>query len=495
MIPHWLMCMGLVDFLQGPPKANPCRILNVGNGSALISRPVVITIRKASYSMLKPTNYLDQSYSEATLADHRDFQLLLNKERSVWSRSVRSFLNLECDQIVTHQTDLPVYELPNVHRAIKALLSDWKLIATIGVTSGDYRDLPNPVYQHFTVRPNRRLTFLCQGTQFYQLPDGQRCIVSLDKGGKNELMVSLQLIGPADQHRGLVQIERRLVRWIRQHHYLRRQAIRADGTLLSSSRPITWNDVALPTATKGLLQKNTVDLLKLGHLFRNSRIPQRRGILLYGPPGTGKTLIGKLLASLKLATFIWVTAADVGCDPQGVRRVFRLARKLRPTILFFEDLDFFAADRGRQGRNTVLGELLTQMDGLERSDGLIVVATTNDLEAIEPALKDRPSRFDVVIPIGLPDVAARRQILQQRLSHLNLPSEVVDTAAESTNGLSGAQIQEVAILTAQAAIFRNAVDAEGKACPTAADVNAAVAQFTGKERRKVGFGVSCQATP
>jgi SpoVK/Ycf46/Vps4 family AAA+-type ATPase len=139
--------------------------------------------------------------------------------------------------------------------------------------------------------------------------------------------------------------------------------------------------------------------------------------------------------------------------------------------------------------NTTLGELLAQMDGLESNDGVIVVATTNDLAAIEPALTERPSRFDVVLEIGLPQAAARRAILAQRLARQTPDAATLDLATEETTDLSGAQVREVAFLAIQRAILRDALQG-GLARPDAADIRAAVEHVTGR-RKRAAIGFQC----
>ena len=227
-------------------------------------------------------------------------------------------------------------------------------------------------------------------------------------------------------------------------------------------------------------------MLAQRELFRQNGIPQRRGILLYGPPGTGKTMVGKVLAGLGVASLIWATAADFS-SVEAVRRVFKLARQLKPTILFLEDLDLYAGERA-SGGSVTLGELLSQMDGLEENDGLIVVATTNDLEVIEPAMRDRPSRFDVVLEVGLPEADARRQILTRAFARQKPTSELIERAVVETAGLSGAQLQEVAIVAIQQAIFRGDVGAEGIARLLADDLSAAADKLAGKRKKPIGFG-------
>jgi cell division protease FtsH len=155
--------------------------------------------------------------------------------------------------------------------------------------------------------------------------------------------------------------------------------------------------------------------------------------------------------------------------------------------VFLEDLDLYASERGGAA-STTLGELLSQMDGLESNDGVIVVATTNDLAAIEPALRERPSRFDAVIEIGLPETAARREILVKQWQRQRPGAELVDHTARATLGMSGAQVREAAILAIHNAIVRDSVDDAGLAHVEMLDIERGISQILGKPRRTaIGF--------
>jgi hypothetical protein len=439
--------------------------------------------------ILKPANdRLQLPYAQATLADHLEFRRKLERDRSHCSPAMRAFLECDEEEIVEQKRMFPLYDLPNLHQALRIACKSWKLTSELGLTSGRSGGVAPPNYRHLRIRPTKRRLFLSEGVQFFCLAGGERRIVSFSEvDTPRGAHIEFTLIGHRSRRREIAADFNRIVRWTNRHHYLRKQAIRPNGALLVKRERTTWDRIALPSETKELLQRNILGLIKQRDLFRRNHVPQQRGILLHGAPGTGKTMIGKALADWGIATFIWVTAADIDYEPSCVRNIFRLARRLRPTVLFLEDLDFYGANRSQFGRKSVLGELLTQMDGFERNDGLIIVATTNELAAIEPAIKDRPSRFDVVLEIGLPRVEARRQILEQQLRHVVVDAHLLDAAAIATDGLSGAQVREVSILTLQEAIYRGAVDDDGIARPTGDDMRAALAKVTGATRRPIGF--------
>jgi SpoVK/Ycf46/Vps4 family AAA+-type ATPase len=299
----------------------------------------------------------------------------------------------------------------------------------------------------------------------------------------------LTLIHAADEGPAALKEMETLEDWIDEHHYLKGQPIRLDGTIVRCM-PRSWDDVALADSARDAILRNVQQFLSLRPAFAKNGIPNRRGLLLYGPPGNGKTMIGKIIRATEKVTFLYVTAADC-IEAPAVRGAFALARRLKPTILFLEDLDLYATDR--RGADTsvcvALGEILAQLDGLTENDGLMVIATTNDLTAIEPAIRERPNRFDAVIEVGPPDADARRRILKTRLGKLPpLAERFYDEAVRRTDGYSGAQVQEAAWRIIQQAIFNGALDADGMATPTERDLELALPKTPEAHvRRRVGF--------
>jgi hypothetical protein len=192
-----------------------------------------------------------------------------------------------------------------------------------------------------------------------------------------------------------------LYRGIDDEHYLKGQTLRAGGKLLEKSRDASWDDVALFESSRRIIQENVRQFRSHGDLIAKNGVSHRRGLLVYGPPGNGKTLIGRVLATTEPATFLYVTAADAD-NLAVLREAFALARRLKLTIVFLEDLELYASDRRGTADCQTLGEILAQLDGLSDNDGLMVIATTNDLTAIEPAIRERPSRFDLIVEVGPP---------------------------------------------------------------------------------------------
>jgi len=180
----------------------------------------------------------------------------------------------------------------------------------------------------------------------------------------------------------------------------------------------------------------------------------RKGILLYGPPGTGKTHTIRYLASnLPDHTTLIITAAQIAL----LASYMNLARLLQPTMVVIEDVDLIARDRNDMGpcEESMLNELLNEMDGLKEDADILFVLTTNRPEQLEGALAGRPGRIDQAIEVPLPDDAGRRKLVQLYGKALPLADAVVTEAAQRTNGVSAAFVKELMRRIAQASIIRD----------------------------------------
>lgn len=226
-----------------------------------------------------------------------------------------------------------------------------------------------------------------------------------------------------------------------------------------------WNSVILPKETKAELVKNLDLLFDNVELYRTNKLTFKRGLILKGPPGTGKTLIGKVLCSSShVTTFIWVTPGDL-VESRKIRIICELARELSPTILFLEDVDLYGSHREKENRG-VLGELMNQLDGLTENEFIAVVATTNNVDEVEDALRNRPGRFDRIIDVGLPDHECRSAMFRSFLSEINVEVEnfdkLLDILSEKTDGFTGAHVKELVNSAIMSAIEDKSYGADKK---------------------------------
>jgi len=197
--------------------------------------------------------------------------------------------------------------------------------------------------------------------------------------------------------------------------------------------------------------------LKSPVLFERLGIDPPKGVLLHGPPGTGKTLLARAVANESEANFYPVAGPEVmgkyyGESEERLREVFEEAEQNQPAIIFFDEIDSIAPKREEVGAETerrVVAQLLTLMDGLEPRQNVMVIATTNQVDQIDGALR-RPGRFDREIVIGVPDQQGRKQILNIHTRGMPLADDVdLDEIAATTYGYVGA---DLASLTREAAI-------------------------------------------
>ncbi len=217
---------------------------------------------------------------------------------------------------------------------------------------------------------------------------------------------------------------------------------------------VTFNDI-------GGLEKQIEELrevvelpLKQPELFRAMGIEPPKGVLLYGPPGCGKTLLAKAVARECNATFIRLVASElaqkfIGEGARLVREVFALARRKAPSIVLIDEIDAIGAKRldvGTSGEREIhrtLTQLLAELDGFDPLDNVKVIATTNRLDVLDPALL-RPGRFDKIIEVPLPDLRGRYQIFKVHTRKMPLDQDVdLVELAKKTEGATGADIKAI----------------------------------------------------
>ena len=212
---------------------------------------------------------------------------------------------------------------------------------------------------------------------------------------------------------------------------------------------VHWDDVGGLDGVKQELREAVEWPLKYADLMEKARILPPRGILLYGPPGTGKTMLAKAVATESQANFIAVRGPElyskwVGESEHAVREVFRKARQAAPSIVFFDEIDALAPSRGSAPEShvteTVVSQLLTEMDGIIPLNNVVVIAATNRPDLVDSALL-RPGRFDRLIEVPMPDEGARKQIIEIHLKGKTLAKDVnLAKLAQETAGLTGADL-------------------------------------------------------
>ena len=235
---------------------------------------------------------------------------------------------------------------------------------------------------------------------------------------------------------------------------------------------VTWEDVGGLEGTKERLRETIQWPLEYPEVFEQMDMQAAKGVLMYGPPGTGKTLLAKAIANESKSNFISIKGPEllnkfVGESEKGVREVFEKARSNAPTVVFFDEIDSIATERGQNTGDSGVGErvvsqLLTELDGLEELEDVVVIATTNRPDLIDTALL-RPGRLDRHVHVPVPDEEARRKIFAVHTDDKPLADDVdLDDLASRTDGYVGADIEAVCREASMAASreFINSVDPE-----------------------------------
>jgi len=213
---------------------------------------------------------------------------------------------------------------------------------------------------------------------------------------------------------------------------------------------VRWSDIGGLEDVKQELREAVEWPLKNPESYERLGVEPPRGILLYGPPGCGKTLLAKAVATESGANFIAIKGPEilskwVGESEKAIREIFRKARQVAPSIIFFDEIDSIAPARGFRTdsgvTDRIVNQLLAEMDGIQTLKNVVVIAATNRADILDPALL-RPGRFDRIIFVPPPDRKSRLQILKVHVRKVPLAEDVdLEKLADMTEGYSGADLE------------------------------------------------------
>ncbi|MBD3195885.1 MAG: CDC48 family AAA ATPase [Candidatus Lokiarchaeota archaeon] len=215
---------------------------------------------------------------------------------------------------------------------------------------------------------------------------------------------------------------------------------------------VSWEDVGGLENVKNELKEAVEWPLKYPKLFERAGIRELNGILLFGPPGCGKTLLAKAIATESETNFISIKGPEiyskwVGESEKAVREIFRKARQAAPSIIYFDEIDAITSGRGEfEGTHTfasIVNQILVEMDGVENRKGIVIIASTNRPDIVDPAFL-RPGRFDRLVYVEAPDIEGRIKILEVHTKSMPLAPDVsLKRIADKTEGYSGADIENL----------------------------------------------------
>ncbi|ADI73914.1 AAA family ATPase, CDC48 subfamily [Methanohalobium evestigatum Z-7303] len=215
---------------------------------------------------------------------------------------------------------------------------------------------------------------------------------------------------------------------------------------------INWDDIGGLDNAKQELSEAVEWPLKYPDLFKAVNTTPPRGVILYGPPGTGKTMLAKAVSGESEANFISIKGPEllskyVGESERAIRETFRKAKQAAPTVIFIDEIDSIAPRRGKSNDSNVtervVSQILTEMDGIEELKDVVVIAATNRLDIVDPALL-RPGRFDRMVYVSIPEKESRKMIFNIHLEGKPLADNVdIEKLANITEGYSGADIEAI----------------------------------------------------
>lgn len=301
---------------------------------------------------------------------------------------------------------------------------------------GNAGEVLNAIWRAVTVNGATR-RYVAEGYLFIHSPH-EKMVVSAELipvQGRKKFRITLR--GSGDS----ASFWRNWQDYTRRNNYLRGQAFFADGEIIERRRIYGWDDILLPEETKRIIRTHVDGFLRNRMWLKAVGVKARRGLIFSGPPGTGKTLTGKVLADTLDASFVWVCPRHVQFAV-CFQEIMSVARLVSPAVVFLEDLDLFAEER-EHNSGSGLGELMNQLDGAIDNEDIITIATTNRLDVIEKALRNRPGRFDRVIEFSAMDEYCRRRMLEKLLAHATLaPADMAHLVAV-TSDYTGAQLEEL----------------------------------------------------
>jgi ATP-dependent 26S proteasome regulatory subunit len=291
-----------------------------------------------------------------------------------------------------------------------------------------------------------------------------------------------------------------LVKWIeyaKKNNFYKGKKIDANCNFLKINENISWDDVIIPEKVREAIRSNIENMFKYYGILLKNKINIKRGSILSGGPGFGKTMICKALIKESNASVICVLPSHLS-SISDIERICCMAVDLAPTLLVIEDIDWLTQSRDLGGNDSVVIELMNKMDGIEDFCGVITVATTNMVDKVEDAIKNRPGRFDRVIRVPLPDEECRRKMLKVFTSSFILDSDVdVEKIIKKCDKLSGAYIKCICTTAAIIAIDEGSIDKDDIAIIKQKHFNNAIKETKDKDFTQLdanipppmGFGI------
>jgi ATPase family protein associated with various cellular activities (AAA) len=419
-------------------------------------------------------------------------------EAPTLSSILRDHLGGPSDERAVVEESWPIYEHVNVQAGIDALLGETSItsqlvgvvdfrhqefgLAELLARTGDRTYGPRPgnvARTNLTCGPDGEIA-ACVQCGLYLVAEGDdRAAVLLRRADPHEGGgVTVQVVATADAYALRLASEIRRLAGV--HNVFRKQVLsfgrevfgHGETLLTFHRRPVMGIDqLIMPESTLAAVQRQVVDVARHKERLRAAGQHLKRGLLLYGPPGVGKThTVRYLIGSLTDTTVISLTGGALHL----IAEACSVARALEPAMVVVEDVDLIAEDRGmRPGQHPLLFQLLNEMDGLAADADVVFVLTTNRADLLEPALAARPGRVDQAVELTMPDVDARRRLVELYRGGLQIDTSGLEAVLARTEGVTASFLKELMRRAAVIAAANEDSDGEPLAV-SAGDLGAAL---------------------
>jgi len=304
---------------------------------------------------------------------------------------------------------------------------------------------------------------------------------------------SIQVEGAAREGKEIEEFVNGVTSFAREQNFYRGKDIQFGGRIrFLNIKDKSWDSIVLDPAMKREIRANTIGFLNKKKHWTKYGIPQKRGILLAGEPGTGKTVICKaLMAEAGGITCITTNAYQLDAD-EYITELYEMAQDLSPCIVFMEDIDLIGLNREEYHyqHGPALLSLLNVLDGIEEKQEIVTVATTNNLQTLDRALTQRPSRFDRVVKLSLPSLEERKELISLLCQRVPLDEPTRDYIAHKAEHCTPAQLQEVIY----SLIIEHSDELSADQSPnyefSKDEIDRVISRINGRNRQQIGFNIS-----
>jgi SpoVK/Ycf46/Vps4 family AAA+-type ATPase len=402
----------------------------------------------------------DKELNKATLGDIFNAYRKAQWNNSYAQEVIKKFLGVDDIKDTTSLTRLITTYERHIIAAIFAEFTEKNGFAVEQAFNAGDSGTTSYEYENIEVAYKEVKRVISEGKLLISGPDQFKMVLSLEYYSQQEKELEICVIKKDSAKAEKFLNE--LFEYATKNNYLKNKKIAPDFTFLETNKNYTWDSVILDDKTKSKITKNLNVILNNLEIYNINKIPFKRGIVLKGVPGVGKTLIGKILCNLSDITMIWVTPKYLESARQ-VAMIGDLARELAPTILFLEDIDMYGESRDSSSNKSLLGELMSQLDGITENKNVIVIATTNRGDELEKALRNRPGRFDATIEIPLPGSAEREKMLRLYANKFTCGEiNFKDISDKCDDKYTGAHVKDLVDLAVMTAIEERSYDGDKK---------------------------------